>query len=146
MDFSTACDQLRTLRKAWVADPKRSLGPDDPQIHLRDEIQVPYLKLGTTHDFAASLSSLRFYQDQPLPRQIGRAEQQVKFELHEGGARVRAKVSADDPFGGEPPAPKVHPRSFLYDAPFFVFLWRDEAEWPYFGSWVGDATAMEPFH
>lgn len=26
---------------------------------------------------------------------------------------------------------------------FIVFLWRDRAEWPYFGCWVGDAEVLE---
>ena len=146
MDFATACEQIRTSRKAWADDSKLNLGPNDPWLHARDEIQVPYLKLESTHDFASDLASNRFYKDQPHPRLISRAEQEVKFELHEGGARVRAKVSAADPFGGEPPEKTTHPRSFLYNAPFFVFLWRDGAEWPYFGSWVGDASSMEPFN
>ncbi|MCW1925781.1 hypothetical protein OKA05_24700 [Luteolibacter arcticus] len=142
MDFAAACEWLRTWRKAWSEDSGHHLGHDDPQLHKRDEIQVPYVKLETKHDFASDLDSLRFYKGQPLPRQITRAEQRVEFELHERGARVRAEVSMDDPFGG-PPEPPVYPRRFLYDAPFFVFLWRDGAEWPYFGSWIGDTSAME---
>ena len=143
MDFATACEWLRTWRKAWADDPKRRLRHNDPHLHERDEVQVPYLKLEATKDFAGELASLRFYKGQAVPRRIARAEQRVEFELHERGARVRAEVSLqDDPFGG-PPEPPVHPRQFRYDAPFFAFLWRDGAEWPYFGSWVGDASAME---
>jgi hypothetical protein len=37
------------------------------------------------------------------------------------------------------------PRRFLYDRPFFVFLWREGAEWPYFGAWIGDESSLEPF-
>ena len=143
MDFATACEWLRTWRKAWNDDSGRSLRHDDPRLHKRDEVQVPYLKLETTRDFAGKLASLRFYKGQAVPRRIARAEQRVEFELHERGARMRAEVSLDDPFAGGPPEPPVHPRRFRYDAPFFVFLWRDGAEWPYFGSWVGDASAME---
>jgi hypothetical protein len=145
MDFATACEWLRTWRKAWTENSPHGLGHDDPTLHKRDEIQVPYLKLETTHDFTSGLASERYYKGQPLPRKISRAEQRVEFELHERGARVRAEVSLDDAaaFGPPPEPPPVYPRRFLYDAPFFVFLWRDGAAWPYFGSWVGDTSAME---
>ena len=33
----------------------------------------------------------------------------------------------------------------LYLPEFFVFLWRDGAEWPYFGAWIGNGTPMEEF-
>jgi hypothetical protein len=39
--------------------------------------------------------------------------------------------------------PPVVPRDFHYDRPFFVFLWREGAEWPYVGAWVGDDAGME---
>ncbi len=64
----------------------------------------------------------------------------MAFELHERGARVRAVAEGGmDPFGGPP---STYPRDFSFGRPFFVFLWRDKAEWPYFGAWVGDASAM----
>ena len=80
-----------------------------------------------------------------LPRRIVHASQKTTFALHERGARVRVvtEMSAD-PFGDAPRRPVVVPRKFIYDGPFFVFLWRDGAEWPYFGCWVGDAGVLEP--
>jgi len=145
MDFSTACEWIRTWRKTWTEDIRKGLGHDDPTLHRLDEIQVPYVKLDAKQDFTSDLSSLRFYKGEPEPRQISRAEQRVEFELHERGARARATVSMDDPFASAPAEPPVYPRRFLYDAPFFVFLWRDGAEWPYLGTWVGDTSAMKRF-
>lgn len=141
-DFATACEWLRTWRKAWKPEPGSSFKHDDRFLHEDDEVRAPYVKLEAVRDFAGELDSLRFYKGQELPRRIARAEQRVEFELHERGARVRAEVSSEDSFGGLPEV-HHHPRRFAYDAPFFVFLWRDGAEWPYFGAWVGDASAME---
>ena len=31
-----------------------------------------------------------------------------------------------------------------HDRPFFAFLWRDNADWPYLGVWVGDSSALLP--
>lgn len=55
-----------------------------------------------------------------------KAEQRLKFELTEKGAKLRAEVEMlAAPFGEPPPPPPTVPRFFHYDRPFFVFLWRD---------------------
>jgi hypothetical protein len=50
---------------------------------------------------------------------------------------------AADPFAGTPETPPTVSRHFIYDRPFFAFLWRDGAEWPYFGVWIGGVSALE---
>lgn len=135
-DFAGACQALRTWRQKWDAT-KRTFKEDDAWLHPGDDLRIPYVKLDSTIDFKGRLDSLRFHPNRE-PARISRAEQVVKFTLHERGAKVQAKESMEDPFGGE-----GEPRQFRYDAPFFVFLWRKDAEWPYFGAWVGDASAME---
>ncbi len=143
-DFATACRWLRKWRKEWRERPQTVLKYNDVRLHRLDEVKVPYLKLEMVKDFAGELGSLRFYKGEQVPRQIARAEQRVEFELHERGARVRAKASIEDiPFADAPEPPMAYPRVFAYDAPFFVFLWRERAEWPYFGAWVGNAEAMQ---
>lgn len=77
---------------------------------------------------------------------LGKAEQRVDFELTEKGAQLRVVVEHNlDPFGEPPPPPPMVPRKFVFDRPFFVFLWRDNADWPYFGAWIGDDSALEKF-
>ncbi len=142
-DFATACQWLRTWRKAWKEDQDTGLGYNDPTFHRRDVLKVPYLKLATAVDFKSRLASVRILSKMP-PQKITRAEQKVEFELHERGARVKVVVELEaQPLGAVPEPPAAFPRLFVYDAPFFVFLWKDGAEWPYFGTWVGDASAME---
>ncbi len=141
-DFATACEWVRTWRQAWKPEPKTTFHHNDRFLHRNDDVRVPYVKLETTRDFAGDLNSRRFYKGQDQPRQIARAEQRVEFELHERGARVRAEVTMEDPFADGFHIPP-YPRQFFHDAPFFVFLWRDGAEWPYFGAWIGDAGSLE---
>lgn len=143
-DFATACRWLRSWRQAWKPGAGSSFGHDDPFLHEDDELRVPYVDLEAVRDFAPDLDSLRHHRGQELPRRIARAEQRVKFRLHERGARARAEVSLEDPFADGFRVP-MHPRRFIHDGPFFVFLWRDGAEWPYFGAWIGDASSMEPW-
>jgi hypothetical protein len=142
MNFSEACRSLRTWRQEWETK-KPSVKEDDPWLHAQDDLRIPYVKIDSTIDFQDRLDALRFHPNRE-PARLSRFEQEVKFTLHERGAKVQAKTSAEDPFGGEPPEKeKPVPRVFRYDAPFFVFLWRKGAEWPYCGVWVGDASAME---
>lgn len=138
VDFAGACSSLRTWRQEWEKK-KITFKEDDAWLHSGDDLRIPYVKFDSTVDCKDRLDSLRTHPNHD-PARINRAEQVVKFTLHERGAKVQAKTSMGDPFGGEP---ETVPRQFLYDAPFFVFLWRKDAEWPYFGAWVGDTSAME---
>jgi hypothetical protein len=80
-----------------------------------------------------------------MPLELVQASQLTRFQLHEKGATVHSEVTLlAVPFGGDHSPPPI-PRKFIYDRPFFVFLWRKGAEWPYFGAWIGNTDAMEPF-
>jgi hypothetical protein len=140
-DFTTACAWLRTWRKQSNPDNNRTNEWDDPILHRSDAISIPYIELESNADLTSRLTGLRYHGNTPWL--ITRAEQFTRLELHEKGARVRAEVSIEaEPFAGPPP---VFPRQFIYDRPFFVFLWRDGAEWPYFGAWIGDDSALQKF-
>ena len=140
--FDAACKKLRDWRKEGLRGEFGS--PLDPGLHANDDLRIPYIDLGATADFKPSLSGLRFHRGHQDPWVIVKAEQQVKFTMTEKGAKVRAKVElAVDPFGEVPPPPPMTPRKFYFDRPFYAFMWRDDAEWPYFGAWIGDASVME---
>ncbi|RYD48846.1 MAG: hypothetical protein EOP85_02755 [Verrucomicrobiaceae bacterium] len=141
-DFTTACLWLRTWRSRFNPDAASYGVWDDNRLHQEDEIRIPYVSLESKSDLEPLFKGVRT-PEKGMPWIIDRAEQVTKFQLHEKGARVRAEVSTEaDPFGLPPP---VVPRQFLYDRPFFVFLWKDEAEWPYFGCWIGDASVLRKF-
>jgi hypothetical protein len=139
-DFGTACDWLRTWRAQFKPDAELNGAWNDPFLHDGDAIGIPYIDLNATADLTSKLSGIRHYGKKPW--EIIRAEQLTRFQLHEKGARVRVEVSIKAAFGGPPPS---IPRKFIYDRPFFVFLWRDNAEWPYFGAWIGDTSALKAF-
>ena len=134
-DFQTACRTLKEER-----EKKPDYINEMPFITTNDELRVPYLKLDSTTNFAPLLQGVRKFASAPS-RQISRAEQVTRFELTEKGAKVTVETSAADPFGAPPTPPP--PRDFIYDRPFFVFLWKKDAEWPYFGAWIGNTEAME---
>ena len=143
MGFSDACEKLRQLR----ANPLKGAwgSAQDPSLHEMDDVRIPTLQFANTTDFAPDLQSLRYYKSGP-PWRIYNAEQRLKFQLTEKGAKLRVEVKLGmEPFGEPPPKPQMVPRFFHYDRPFFVFLWRDGAEWPYFGAWIGNDISMEKY-
>ncbi len=142
-NFATACHWLRTWRSGFIPDPASANGWDDPFVHRGDEIQIPYVTLESKADFTSQLGGIRHCGKSKLPWTISRAEQITRFQLHEKGAQVRVGAAGiSDPFAEPPPTVL---RRFLYDRPFFVFLWREGAEWPYFGAWIGDESSLDSF-
>jgi hypothetical protein len=140
LDFLTACSWLRTWRKADAGTEDSAGKWNDPYLHRKDEVRIPYVQLDVDTDFTSKLESYRFHNG--MPWRIAAASQLSRFRLHERGAEVevRARIYAD-PFGGVE-TPVYTPRRFYFDRPFFVFLWRAKAEWPYFGAWIGDHSAL----
>jgi hypothetical protein len=113
-------------------------------LHEKDDVRIPVLKLENTTDFVPLLGSVRYFGS-GAPWKLYKAEQRLKFALTEKGAKLRVKVEMEGFGKSPPPPPPMMPRFFHYDRPFFVFLWRDGAEWPYFGAWVGNGAPMEEF-
>lgn len=136
---------VRRLRDWRNAAAKGNWGAlDDPRMHENDDLRIPFLDCDVAADFTSRLEGARYFEGQVLPRRIFIAEQHLEFELTEKGARLRAAVTlGDEPFGEAPQPPRMMPRKLHFDRPFFVFLWRDGADWPYFGAWIGNADAME---
>lgn len=139
-DFLTACAWLRTWRKENPGDQNRAGHWNDTRIHDLDEVRIPYVKMDVKTDFTSKLASSRIYGN--IPYRISRAEQISSFRLHEKGASVEVRATlSEDPFG-DVERPILYPRRFYYDRPFFVFLWRADAEWPYFGAWIGNSSTL----
>ena len=143
LDFATACAWLRKWRAE--ANPAKSVfgAWNDALLHETDEVRIPYVNLDSKADLTSRLQGARFFGGKPW--RIARAEQVTRFELHEKGARVHVEVSLEAFAFSSTERIRIIPRKFIYDRPFFVFLWRDKAEWPYFGAWIGDASTLKAF-
>ena len=142
LDFLTACSWLRTWRREQFDAENLSGQWNDPRIHDMDEIRIPYSNIEVDSDFTSQLTSSRYYENGPW--RIARAGQISRLKKKKKGAAVEVRsYIAADPFGGVE-RPIIVPRRFYYDRPFFVFLWRTNAEWPYFGAWIGDDSTLTP--
>lgn len=144
MNFEKSSRWIRVWREHWEEKADADYGSsNDRFLHRTDKLRVPHLSLKVSSNFAGQLQGGRIYGRKGDPFNVSAARQRVEFQLDERGARMQAAAEGGvDPFAGLPPAV---PRDFSFDRPFFVFLWRDGAEWPYFGAWIGDSAGMTEF-
>jgi len=140
-NFEAASLKVRAMLERKEADIPES--EVIQYLYKGDQIRIPYLTLESKAEFKDQLEGLIDFERMKAMTII-QASQLTRFKLHEKGARVRSETTIGmAPLGG-PPKPKPRPpRAFLYDRPFFVFMWKKGADWPYFGAWVGDSSAME---
>ncbi|WP_035604333.1 hypothetical protein [Haloferula sp. BvORR071] len=114
----------------------------DPHLHEGDRLCIPYLGLEASADFKSQLQGLRYHSGSVDPWVIAKAKMRTKFEMNEKGVELRVVVEIITVLAGVPDFVPTVPRDLRFDRPFFVFLFRDGAEWPYFGAWFGDHTAL----
>ncbi len=142
--FRSAVELVRNAEKSPLSGAYGYI--DDSALHREDVVKIPYLNLEAQTDFSGELSGELYYTEKAQPWLVTTAFQAAKLELFESGARVRVQaVTGFEPFGPPPEPPAVVPREFICDRPFFVFLWRDDAEWPYLAAWIDGADCLTPF-
>lgn len=139
--FRDAMEQVKKAMKNPLLGPYGSL--KDGSLHRKDVVKIPYVTVDADTDFTGQLGGDLYYAGEALPWRVAKAFQVTRFELFEEGARVRVETGVGvDPFG-EPP--KVTPRSFVCDRPFYVFLWRAGADWPYLAAWIDGGDSLTTF-
>jgi len=146
LSFDLAIEHVNAAIKAPLAG---ALGAaNDPTLHRRDTVKIPYLKIYTETDFSDQLKGLLYYGGESVPWTITKARQITKFDLFEKGAKIRVVDEAEVvPFGPAPRRGKTiyAPRAFICDVPFFVAAWRDGVPVPYFAAWIDGLGVLAPF-
>ncbi len=146
LSFEKAIADVESALKAPFDGPYGSL--TDSTLHKQDTVKIPDLSLNASMFFTSRLKGARHYAGEDLPYEIGIAYQIAQFGLSEKGVRIRVETRIFDVPFGEPSAPQrvTHVgRSFVCDAPFFVFAWREEATWPYLAAWIDGNAALRSF-
>lgn len=140
--FAESCQQVLKWKRSEVYEQEDGSLLQD-RLQTNEEIRIPYVSLHNAADFTPLLQGERTYPKLDTPVLIRKAQQTVFFQLDEKGADARAIVD----IGGDPFATvdMSNVRVFHFDRPFYVFLWREKAEWPYLGVWLGDTSAMRLF-
>jgi hypothetical protein len=138
--FAEACQSVLKWKQREVYEQEDGSLLQD-RLQANEEIRIPYVNLHSIADFEPLLQGARKYPNLNTPYFIRRAQQTVYLQLDEKGATATASVDLGaDPFGD---AGESSPRIFDFDQPFFVFLWREKAQWPYLAIWLGDTSAMQ---
>ena len=142
--FRQAMEGVKNAMKDPLSGEHGSL--KDGSLHAQDVIKIPYVTIDAKTDLAPQLKGNLHYAGEAVTWNVGKALQMTRFELSEEAVRVRVDSSMDiGPFGGPPEPPPVIPRKFVCDRPFFVFLWRTEADWPCLATWIDGGTGLTPF-
>lgn len=140
--FAESCQQVLKWKRTEVYEQEDGSLLQD-RLQTNEEIRIPYVSLHNAADFTPLLQGERTYPKLGTPVLICKAQQTVFFQLDEKGADARAVVDISaDPFAT---VDMSNVRMFHFDRPFYVFLWREKAEWPYLGIWLGDTSAMRLF-
>ena len=142
-NFRDAMERVKKAMKEPISGPYGSL--KNGSLHRQDVVKIPYITIDADTDFTEQLRGDLHYTREPLPWRIAKAFQVTKLELFEEGARVRVETGiGTDPFGEPPKPPPVTPRNFICDRPFYVFLWRAGADWPYLATWIDGTDCLTP--
>lgn len=138
--FGEACQTILRWKK------RQGLKQEDgsllvPKLLEDEVIRIPHMALNHSADFSSLLQSTRRFADDAAPVSIQRAQQHIVLDfVSEPVPSTPSDNVVTDPFAT---AQLPQPRVFDFDQPFFLFLWREKAEWPYLAVWLGDASAMQ---
>lgn len=131
----------QTWRNAWNTKAGAELAWDDKFLHRGDDLRVPEIDLKLAADLTASFAGTLRFKKNPQLWLVNQAKSDVRLSIDATGVKFQATASMSMvPFSVEPAKP--YPRKFWFDRPFFVFLWRDGAPWPYAAVWCGDDAAL----
>lgn len=136
-----AMQWVKQWRGEWDARKSDGLAWDDPSLHGGDELRVPEIELKAETEMSEAFAGHLMFRGQMQPWRVKQAWANVSLDVDAKGVKFTSQaVMGMDPFAGETPQPV--PRKFLFNRPFFLFLWRDKAAWPYAAVWFGDAEAF----
>jgi len=139
--MQAAMEAVRKWRKGW---PKDSGGPNaqDPRLHAKDDLRVPKIALATESDLMSQFAGTIYFKNENLPWRVVQAKSSVQLDVDEKGVKFKATATLEGEAFAESDKVVPQPRWFWFDRPFFLFLWRDGAEWPYAGVWFGSTEAF----
>ncbi|MDF1755980.1 MAG: hypothetical protein P1U89_24545 [Verrucomicrobiales bacterium] len=121
---------------ANLADEK---GNRYPYLREKDVVKIPHVDFSVEENLTERLNSWRNTPGSG-PRRVSFASQSIAFQMNEKGAKVVSHTEIAEPFGAPP---KIVPRHFIYDRPFYIFLWRKEATFPYFACYVNSVDLLQ---
>jgi hypothetical protein len=133
---------VKTWRQGWDKHEGENLDWNDKVLHQMDDLRVPEISLKGHADFGNDFKGEYLFKDAKLPYRVTQAATDMKLEVDGVGVKFEATAEMDVLAFGSSERKSPVPRKFWFDRPFFAFLWRDGAEWPYAAVWFGTAEGL----
>jgi len=132
--------------RAWKAhwpEQEDSAGAwDDKRLHESDDLRIPEIELKRDADLRDSFAGLYAVKAPGTPWFVSQAKSMVSLRVDATGVKFKASASMQMvPLAAAEKQQPV-PRRFWFDRPFYLFLWREKAEWPYAAVWFGNAEGL----
>lgn len=102
-------------------------------------LQVPMIELGVERRYE-TLMDKRFLAPIDDELYIAQAEQAIRFELNERGARVESRADVSTKAES-----KIADRRFIFDQPFLLYLKEPGGTAPYFAMWIANDELLKKF-
>jgi len=136
---TTLRDTIAAVKERLIETPS---GNARPRLEIGETLIVPVLQMSVIKSFK-ELVGKNFANRELSELRIYEALQQVRFQLDESGAILEseAAIIADDLGPMEP----KHPRRFVFDKPFLLWLKESHATEPYFVAWIANDEFMVSF-
>lgn len=106
-----------------------------------DLLEIPEVHFSGETQHLSDLKGTFQVPGKTQPQQFFFASHRVQFDMDAKGVKIEAKAGAGGGFGGPPPKP-ASKRAFVFDRPFFIIAWRDEAPAPYFAAYVDGNSSL----
>ena len=136
-----------TLDATWQAVLRRTqqpLGGAKPaSVVAGEKLAVPLLALYVSREYD-ELENHRIIVGQSSPYRLRVAQQFIKFQLDESGARLESSVEIIGDSGPGPTPQPPKPREFILDRPFLLAVHQRDSEVPYLVLWVANEELLVP--
>ena len=133
---------VRTWREGWNKHKGADLDWNDKVLHSMDDLRVPEILLTGHSDFSNDFKGEYLFKDAKLPYRVTQAATDMMLEVDGVGVKFEATAEMDVLAFGDSERKSPVPRKFWFDRPFFAFLWRDGAAWPYAAVWFGSSEGL----
>ena len=107
-----------------------------------DLLEIPEVHFSGEAEHLNDLAGTFRIPGRTVSQQFSAAWHRVKFDLDEQGVKIEAKAFGMG-FGGAPTKP-AYIRGFVFDRPFFLMAWRDDAPLPYFVAFIDNGSVLVP--
>ncbi|WP_338288465.1 hypothetical protein [Luteolibacter sp. LG18] len=134
---------VETWKRGWGSAEEAKMEWNEKRLHEGDDLRIPEIQLDAAQDLGAKFSGNLFFKKSQTPWRVAQATTSASLGVDAKGVKFQSTAAMEiRPFGGVTDLQKAFPRRFWFDRPFFLFLWREKAEWPCAAVWFGSVEGL----